>query len=98
MTDAIAAARGTRILSMRASRTGVLLSLRAEAASGLRRQRSAQRSACADVVRQILDLVALLLRDELDEVADRDHPDERAVFDHRGVAHPPIRHQCHRLV
>ena len=44
---------------------------------------------CGDVVGQVLDLEALLLRGELDEVADRDDADDLAVVDDRDVTDAP---------
>ena len=51
-----------------------------------------------DVVLQVLDLEALLLRLELDEVADRDHADEGAAVGDGRVADAAVGHQRHALL
>src|SRR6185436_17519801 len=52
------------------------------------RPRAARSSTRRDVLREVLGLEALMLRLELDHVADRDGADDRAVIDDRDVADP----------
>src|SRR5207342_718505 len=55
-------------------------------------------SASADVVGQVLDLEALLLRLELDNVTHREHTHDLAAVDDRDVADSLVGHQGHALV
>src|SRR6266516_248423 len=62
---------------------------------------SAIRMSCltgVDVLGQILDLDALLLRLELDDVTDRDHADDVTVLGDGQVPDPLFGHQSHAFV
>src|SRR6266545_5151401 len=86
-----------RTIAMSSSMSAGSLSndaMRAYIVSSFRRPRSA---AARDVVGQVLDLEALLLRLVLDEVADRHEPDDVVVVDHGQVSDAAVGHDRHRL-